>query len=149
MKTIGQKVQEFRSGKGWNTTRMAKEVGTSRQNIENLEAKEVGQPRYIKKLAMVMNVSVDDLLGQTISPPRVDNQNHFFAPTITDKPPMSLQDGLRVVAMALELADISDRNAAKAYLVELCDKPGEVDTFAAKLVRLLTPLPAQANGTRT
>lgn len=59
----------------------------------------------------------------------------------------SFEDALRVVAMALDQADQSDRNAAKAYLVDLCDRPGEVDTFAAKLTRLLAPLPRQANGT--
>lgn len=44
---------------------MAREVGTSRQNIENLESKGYGQPRYIAELARVMGTSVDDLLGKT------------------------------------------------------------------------------------
>lgn len=68
MKTIGEQAKEFRLSKGWNTTRMGKEVGTSRQNIEKLE--EVGnrKPSYIVSLARVMGVTVDDLMrGATIS----------------------------------------------------------------------------------
>ena len=67
MKSLGKKAQEFRIAKGWNTTQMAKAVGTSRQNIENLESKEVGQPRYLKKLAAVMGSSADELLGQVFA----------------------------------------------------------------------------------
>jgi len=63
MKTIGEKVKEFRESKGWNTTRMAKEVGTYRQSIENLEAKGDRKPRYIIDLARVMGMTVDDLMG--------------------------------------------------------------------------------------
>lgn len=64
MKTIGEKAKEFRLSKGWNTTRMGKEVGTSRQNIEKLE--EVGnrKPSYILSLARVMGVTVDDLMNE-------------------------------------------------------------------------------------
>lgn len=62
MKTIGDKAQEFRLAKGWNTTRMAKEVGTSRQNIESLESKGDRKPRYIIELARVMGVTVDELM---------------------------------------------------------------------------------------
>jgi len=53
MKTIGEKVKEFRESKGWNAARMAKEVGTYRQSIENLEAKGDRKPRYIVDLARV------------------------------------------------------------------------------------------------
>jgi len=42
---------------------MGKEVGTSRQNIENIEAAGDRQPRYIKKLAQVMGTTVDALLA--------------------------------------------------------------------------------------
>ena len=63
MKTIGERAQEFRISKEWNTARMAKEVGTSRQSIENLEAAGNRQPRYIARLAKAMGVTVDDLVG--------------------------------------------------------------------------------------
>ncbi len=63
MKTIGELAKDFRLAKGWTTTRMGKEVGTSRQSIENLEAAGDRQPRYIKDLASVMGTTVDKLMG--------------------------------------------------------------------------------------
>lgn len=63
MKTVGEQAKEFRLAKKWNTTRMAKEVGTSRQNIEHLEARGDITPKYIAELAKVMGMSVDALLG--------------------------------------------------------------------------------------
>lgn len=67
MKNLGQRVREFRLApeRKWSTSRMAREVGTSRQNIENLEAKGFGQPRYIAKLAAVMGTTIDELLGRS------------------------------------------------------------------------------------
>lgn len=62
MKTIGDRAKEFRESRGWNTSEMAKAVGTSRQNIESLETIGDRKPRYIADLARVMGVSVDDLL---------------------------------------------------------------------------------------
>lgn len=64
MNNLGKRVREFRLApeRNWTTTRMAEEVGTSRQNIENLEKRGFGQPRYIAELARVMGTSVDDLL---------------------------------------------------------------------------------------
>lgn len=50
---------------------------------------------------------------------------------------------LEALAVALAGADSADRNAVKAYLVDLCDRPGEVDTIAAKLNRALEPLPSK------
>lgn len=41
---------------------MAKHVGTSRQNIENLEAKPDMVPRYVAKLATALGVTVNDLI---------------------------------------------------------------------------------------
>lgn len=63
MKTVGEQAQEFRLNRGWNSTRMAKEVGTSRQNIESMEDNPGRTPRYITKLAKTMCVTVDDLLN--------------------------------------------------------------------------------------
>lgn len=65
MKTLGQKVTEFRAVKEWTTTRMAKEVGTTRQNIEHLERRGDIVPGYIKALARVMGASTDELLDRS------------------------------------------------------------------------------------
>lgn len=63
MKTIGDKAKEFRLDKKWNTTQMATHVGTSRQNIENLEEKGDMVPRYVAKLAKALGVTVDSLVS--------------------------------------------------------------------------------------
>ena len=63
MKSIGERAKEFREAKGWNTTEMAKAVGTSRQNIESLDAVGDRKPRYVKDLAKVMGCTVDELYG--------------------------------------------------------------------------------------
>jgi DNA-binding XRE family transcriptional regulator len=62
MKTLGEQAKEFRTGKGWNSTQMAKAVGTSRQNIESLEDHGNRIPKYIADLAAVMETTVDDML---------------------------------------------------------------------------------------
>ena len=74
MKTIGERAQEFRLAKQWNTTRMAKEVGTSRQSIENLEATGHRSPRYIADLARVMGLTVDELMTGQSTPKPTDIQ---------------------------------------------------------------------------
>lgn len=68
MKTIGDRAREFRESKQWNTTRMAKEVGTSRQNIESLEAAGDRTPRYIKDLASTRKLALA-LIGQLADNP--------------------------------------------------------------------------------
>lgn len=63
MKNIGEMSKEFREAKKWNTTRMAKEVGTSRQNIEHLESRGSITPHYVADLARVMGTTVDALIS--------------------------------------------------------------------------------------
>lgn len=55
-------MREFRERAGLTTAQLAQRIGTSRQNIENLEAGNVGQPRYLPTLAKEMGLSVDALL---------------------------------------------------------------------------------------
>lgn len=62
MKTLGQRVRDHRESLGLNPSDYARLVGTSRQNINNVEAGEATQPRYIGKLAKAMGVTVDALL---------------------------------------------------------------------------------------
>lgn len=67
MNNLGKRVRAFRTApeRDWTTKQMADAVGTSRQNIENLEQKGYGHPRYIADLARVMGTTVDDLLNNT------------------------------------------------------------------------------------
>lgn len=65
MKTRGQIVKAWRTAAGFETAKqLADLVGTSRQNIENLEADAVDQPRYLPTLAKLMGYrTVEDLLA--------------------------------------------------------------------------------------
>jgi len=79
MKKIGEQAKEFRLSKGWNSTRMAKEVGTSRQNIESLEDHPDRIPKYLGKLAVAMGVTVDDLMhGKYNAPTAPSNRAEFL-----------------------------------------------------------------------
>jgi phage repressor protein C with HTH and peptisase S24 domain/DNA-binding XRE family transcriptional regulator len=64
MKTLGDQVRTFREERGWNSKQMADAVGTSRQNIESLEARGNRIPKYLGQLAVVMGRPVDDLLAE-------------------------------------------------------------------------------------
>lgn len=126
MKTIGERAQEFRLAKQWNTTRMAKEVGTSRQSIENLEATGHRSPRYIADLARVMGLTVDELMtGQ--STPLDYNQNQPLAPV------EPTQEAIKTIAT---LAQITE--ALAGYLMHM-DDDGRDD--AADILRKLAHKP--------
>ena len=56
-------MKEHRQSLGLTPSEYARHVGTSRQNINNVEAGEAEQPRYIGKLAKAMGTTVDALLG--------------------------------------------------------------------------------------
>ena len=63
VKSLAELVREHRASLGLNAAEYARLVGTSRQNINNVEAGEAEQPRYIGKLAKAMGRTVDELLS--------------------------------------------------------------------------------------
>lgn len=63
MRSVGDQVRAFREAKGWSIARMAREVRTTRQNLEHLEARPGLQPRYIDRLARAMGTTVETLLA--------------------------------------------------------------------------------------
>lgn len=97
MQSLGAKVAAFRAAKNLSTKELAKKVGASRQNIENLEADRVAVPRYLCELADAMGVTTDYLLGRTSQPEPVRTGE----PQPAYLKPMSLPDALEVVGMAL------------------------------------------------
>lgn len=126
MKTIGERAQEFRLAKQWNTTRMAKEVGTSRQSIENLEATGHRSPRYIADLARVMGLTVDELMtGQ--STPLDYKQNQPLAPVepaqAATKTIATLAQITEALAGYLMHMDDDGRDDAADILRKLAHKP--------------------------
>ena len=59
---LGEKIKEWRLAEKLSVPQFADQVGTSRQNIENLEQGDVDNPRYMAKLAKALQISVDELL---------------------------------------------------------------------------------------
>lgn len=57
---------------------MAEAVGTSRQNIENLEAGDVRVPQYLVALADTMRCSTDELLGRHRAGLAVEEPTPFY-----------------------------------------------------------------------
>ncbi len=104
MKSLAQRVKAHREALGLNTTEYAQRVGTSRQNIENVEAGAAKQPRYIGKLAKFMGVSVDLLLGNAVAPApaAVDAGTPAYLAELAAKLPPALQE--KLVAFAELLA---------------------------------------------
>jgi transcriptional regulator with XRE-family HTH domain len=135
MKTIGEQAKEFREAKGWNTSRMAKEVGTSRQSIENLEAAGDRTPRYIKELARVMGTTVDALMAGpsphqlATVPPQIGGQAATLAQTL---------ESLRGYLLASD-----NHDAVSGLLAKLAQNPEDVRTVAAILAMLDAPFAQQ------
>lgn len=69
MKSLADQVREHRESLGMNPAEYARHVGTSRQNINNVEAGEAKQPRYIGKLAKAMGKTLDEVMGTPHLPP--------------------------------------------------------------------------------
>jgi transcriptional regulator with XRE-family HTH domain len=72
METKGQIVRAWRERMGWSPRELGERIDTSRQNIENLEADAVDQPRYLPRLAKLMGYSTVEELLELKVPPGVD-----------------------------------------------------------------------------
>ena len=112
MDKLGERVRKFREhpSRNWNTARLAREVGTTRQSVENLEAGAVGMPKYLAKLAQVMGTTVDDLLSarQGATPLAAREVSPAYRPDIGQ---MGVEDALVVIGRALAAASMERRPA--------------------------------------
>ena len=135
MSNIGALVKTFREdpSRRWTTEEMAKRVGTSRQNIENLESGKVGRPHYLDKLADVMQISVDALLGrgmQTLSL-CVSEPDHAYG-----KP--DVMGALDALGRAIQQAPPAHADAIATTLASWARERGSPD-YARVLLLLLKP----------
>lgn len=64
---IGDTVRKWREANEVSTKELARRVGVKRQNIEQLEAGQVKQPRYIQKLSAVIGMTADELLSDPLT----------------------------------------------------------------------------------
>lgn len=135
MDTIDQQVRAFLKEREWKPPRLAEEVGTSRQNIDNLLAGTVKIPAYIVRLADVMETSTDELLGR--QPPATKRQAATTAAIVT-LPKPSIRAVLVVLADALSRSSRTRRKTVAALLGDLAENPGGEETLEA-LCNLLDP----------
>lgn len=155
MKTIGQQAQQYRVFRGWNSTRMAKEVGTSRQNIESLEKVGARTPHYISDLARVMKTSVDVLMrGEySVESSFLDDQDHvkrtlhprnsmISVPAYSDNHTSPSDNGIDIyqalekVAWAISKSPHRGSDALSGVFASLCKEP-ENQLYIEMLERLL------------
>ncbi|HWH83211.1 MAG TPA: hypothetical protein VNU71_13350 [Burkholderiaceae bacterium] len=129
MNTLGKKVKAFRTApeRKWTAERMAQEVGTSRQNIQNLESRGFGHPRYIADLARVMRTTVDALL---------DRQSTGSSTIVEDKT-ARIAELVRALAVYFGHADEATREAAAGVLPRLALNPDGAEGVASLLERML------------
>ncbi len=129
MKSLAQRVKEHRESLGMNPSEYARHVGTSRQNINNVEAGEAEQPRYIGKLAKAMGTSVDALLsGRATAQP-------------ADQPPPIIPGGTPAYLAELAAKMTPERQERLVAVAELLAGPqGDQIRFSFSLVeRDVTP----------
>lgn len=68
--TIGELIRRLRTEQGWGQSELARRIGVKPQNIQQLEAGTVNQPRYLKDLARVFHKSIDELFEGSGRPTR-------------------------------------------------------------------------------
>jgi DNA-binding XRE family transcriptional regulator len=96
MKTLGEQVKAFRDERGWNSTEMAKAVGTSRQNIESLEEHGNRIPKYLGALAAAMGRPVDQMLALAGLSPAVGQHTASEPSTKFGTPRVVTEDDLTI-----------------------------------------------------
>lgn len=147
MSTIGDKVKAYREHptRRLTTKQLADRVGTSRQNIENLESGAVRLPHYLVELADEMQMSIDALLGRQAP--------HAAAPLQANEPPAAYGQGaglsaaLHTVAKALQSAPIDRRPALADNMAGWAREAGALH-YCEVIALLLTPAQdkRQSNG---
>jgi transcriptional regulator with XRE-family HTH domain len=69
MTSLAQRVRDFRYSKGWGPDELANRAEISRTALYQIESGKTGLPRAgtLRRIAVALNVSMDDLLGQADS----------------------------------------------------------------------------------
>ena len=105
MRTKGQIVREWRERAKLSPAALGRLVDTSRQNIENLEADAVDQPRYLPRLARVMGYATVEELLELKEPPPTVTEFILPAPRSAEAQPLS-EELLRIPARPLRWGEL-------------------------------------------
>ncbi len=106
---IGDRVKELRNALSLTQKQLGEALGVTHQNIQNLEKNRVDSPRYLSKLAELLQTTTDFLLNGTIAAKLI-------------KPPINTDIDQRIletcIDVVLEVADdkgidLSSAQAAK------------------------------------
>lgn len=145
MSTIGDKVRAYREHptRRLTTKQLADRVGTSRQNIENLESGAVRLPHYLVELADEMQISIDALLGRAA--PYAGTHPHASEPRPAYGPGGSLGDALRTVSQALQAAPAERRPALADNLAGWAREAGALH-YCEVIALLLAPAQDKRRG---
>lgn len=132
VKSLAELVSEHRQSLNMNAAEYARHVGTSRQNINNVEAGETLQPRFLGKLAKAMGRSVDELMGAKTAAP-------FIGARESEAQYITVSQALPVVLEAIAHAPDPVREELAQALVWLARK-GNM-TYAKLISDLLSAPP--------
>lgn len=145
-KSLGEQVQAFMDARKLNSSSMARLVGTTRQNIDNLRKRGFGQPHYIKELASVMGTTVDVLLaGKYVLPmaregsgaidgpvTNTNTEDRQIIPTSAVFTPLNLSTTILLLGSMLARMDLRSRRMMGVLLADLANAPDDAPDVADK-----------------
>lgn len=113
---------------------MAEHVGTSRQNIENLEAKPDMVPRYVAKLAKALGATVDDLISghgsAAVTLPAFTSEASGTVARIEQRRGPTLGQLLEGLSAHFIGLDDAAKRRVKSQLADLVDAPEDHQSLA-------------------
>jgi predicted XRE-type DNA-binding protein len=146
-KSLGEQVAAFMEARNLNPSSLARLVGTTRQNIDNLKKRDFGQPRYIKELASAMETTVDVLLAGKYVPQTAEkgsnsvdasdtntNTDEFsqIIPTSAMFTPVNLSTTILLLGSMLARMDPRSRRVMGVLLSDLAEAPDDAQDVADK-----------------
>lgn len=152
MKTRGEIVRTWREERKLSPAKLGAMVGTSRQNIENLEAGTVGEPRYLRELARVMGYRTVEELLDLQDPPTVIDVTETAPATsgaVQVARPLS-EAGFRIPQKPMSWGDLKMKKLRETFEVTLEDDAMAPDFPAGYVIRfnLVGPTVRPAFGNR-
>lgn len=141
MLTKGKIVRDWRDRLGLSRAEVARRIGTSRQNIDNLESDQVDNPHYLAALAKLMGYRrVDDLLELKLPPGAAAPPESATGPA-REQAPATVAATIARLGELLAKADPKTRDAAAQILMRYAQDPDQ-----GKLAKALEMLLAEEPG---
>jgi transcriptional regulator with XRE-family HTH domain len=148
--TRGAIVKNWRNRVGISRAELARRVGTSRQNIENLEADRVENPKFLPRVAYVMGYgSTDDLLALKAPPEPGKEATSFIDGSPAPQTPQEIiAKTINRVGDLLAKASPNTRDAVMKLLLEYAQNPDQGPRLSQAMALLLEDEEARDPGVR-